>query len=577
MSNVIKDLKIKWKLGLANIIFMASTLAIGAEGYRTFEDVRINGHRYTAIIESKDLLADVLPPPAYIIESNLLAFQMLESPRTEVDVLAARLRGLENDFKQRNGHWDQTLVDGKSKEALARSERPGSAFFGLFQGEFLPALRRGDVAKAREVLVGPMATEYALHRAAIDEVVSQATSDAQQLESTVRDQISSGLRALLTYALLAFGAAASFLAWISRMVTAPITKVASTLELVAAGNLTCRVDVDSTDEAGKMAAGLNKAVQAMADTVAKVREVAHTMTGASRELSSAASEISGGAQRQAASIEETAASLEQISAAVKQNADNAQQASLLATQSRDTAEKGGRTVALAVGAMGEITQASNRIADIITTSDEIAFQTNLLALNAAVEAARAGEQGRGFAVVATEVRNLARRSSSASKEIKTLIGDSVSKIDAGSAHINRSGEELQGIVSAAKRVTDIVQEIASASREQNTGLGQVTRAISQLDGVTQHNAAQTEELSATAQRLAETAHELEELVAFFQTSSDEAITRARPAPVPGRPRPAPPAKLAPVSRSSDGGVWANKEILLPTDTNERPSLPPRPN
>lgn len=576
MMSAIRDLKIKWKLGLANLLFVGSTLTIGTVGYRTFEDVRINGGRYDEIIQSKDLLADVLPPPAYIIEGNLTAFQMLDAPKGDVDTFAARIRALQADFQARNEYWGKHLQEGKSKQALVRSQRPGAAFFDLFHAEFLPALRRGDVGKARELLAGPMALLYSEHRAAVDEVVAQATADARSLEDTARQATSSALSALVSFALLAFGAAALFLAWISRLITTPISKVASTLEQVAEGNLTCRVEVESDDEAGKMAAGLNKAVASMAETVSKVRDVAHTMTAASRELSSAANEISSGAQRQASSLEETAASLEEISSAVKLNADNAQQASLLATQSRDTAEKGGRTVASAVGAMSEITQSSRKIADIITTIDEIAFQTNLLALNAAVEAARAGEQGRGFAVVATEVRNLARRSASASKEIKTLIGDSVSKIGAGSAHINQSGEELQGIVSAVKRVTDIIQEIASASREQNTGISQVTRAISQLDGVTQHNAAQTEELSATAQHLADSARELEQLVSLFQVADRDGVPRAKPtAP---RSRLASATKPAMVARSNEGGRWEDDEFPLPSDTNAMPSLlPPGPN
>jgi methyl-accepting chemotaxis protein len=574
MGNIIKDLKINGKLGLANMLFIASTLAIGGKAYQTFEDVRINGERYDEIIASKDLLADVLPPPAYIIESNLLAYQMLES-RTDADSFAARVSSLAADFKQRSEYWAKALEEGKAKDAMSRSQRPGAAFFELFQNEFLPALRRGEGAKAREILVGPMANQYAEHRAAVDEVVSLAVAAAKTLEDHAREEMSASMSALVIYALAAFGTAALFFAWMSRLITAPMAKVANALEKLAAGNLTCRVDVESADETGKMAAGLNKAVAAMAETVTKVREVAHTMTGASHELASATNEISSGAQRQAASLEQTAASLEEISSAVKLNADNAQQASLLASQSRDTAEQGGRTVASAVRAMGEITQASKKIADIITTVDEIAFQTNLLALNAAVEAARAGDQGRGFAVVATEVRNLAQRSAMASKEIKNLIGDSVSKIETGSSHINKSGEELQRIVSAVKRATDIIQEIASGSREQNTAISQVTRAISHLDGVTQHNSAQTEELSATAQHLADNARELEKLVSFFQVPGQEAGTHGLPAP--GGPRVASGRKPVRVSRT-DTAPSDGEEFPLPFDTNIRPSLlPPRPN
>src|ERR1700758_3117777 len=196
--------------------------------------------------------------------------------------------------------------------------------------------------------------------------------------------------------------------------------------------------------------------------------------------------------------------MEEMTSTVKQNADNAGQANQLATAARDQAEEGGAAGGRAVSAMTEINASSNKIADIISAIDEIAFQTNLLALNAAVEAARAGEQGRGFAVVASEVRSLAQRSATAAKEIKALIQDSVRKVDAGSELVNRSGHTLTEVVSSVKRVTDIVGEIAAASQQQAVGIEQVTKAMAQMDQVTQTNSAQTEELASTSQTL--TAH-----------------------------------------------------------------------
>lgn len=243
--------------------------------------------------------------------------------------------------------------------------------------------------------------------------------------------------------------------------------------------------------------------------------IADSVASASQQLAAASEEISSGAQEQASSLEETASSIEEITSTVRQNADNAQQAAQLAAASRDVAERGGKVVSEAVTAMTEINHASKRISDIIGTIDEIAFQTNILALNAAVEAARAGEQGRGFAVVATEVRNLAQRSASAAKEIKTLIQDSVRKVDAGSALVDRSGQALQEILTSVKRVTDIVSEIAAASREQTTGIEQVSKAIAQMDSVTQANASQTEELSSTAEALSSQGEQLRAVVAQF--------------------------------------------------------------
>ena len=330
-----------------------------------------------------------------------------------------------------------------------------------------------------------------------------------------------------------FGIAIGF--WIARMIATPLGRAVEVLELVAAGDFTRTITVESEDEIGKMSHSLNGAITSMRTALQQVHAAASSVAAASKQLSAATDEISSGAQEQASSLEETAASLEEMTSAVKQNADNAAHAAQLAHGAREVAEKGGQVVSTAVGAMDEINTSSRKIADIITTIDEIAFQTNLLALNAAVEAARAGEQGRGFAVVAAEVRNLAQRSASSAKEIKTLINDSVAKVEAGSKLVNQSGETLGEIVTSVKRVTDIVGEIAASSREQSTGIEQVNTAVTQMDGVTQANASQTEEMSSTAESLSDQAQQLMDIVRRFRLDehgSTAAAAPAMPAPSP---------------------------------------------
>jgi methyl-accepting chemotaxis protein len=301
----------------------------------------------------------------------------------------------------------------------------------------------------------------------------------------------------------------------SQMRTA-VSDVRSVATAMAAGDLTVQVRTDLPGMLGEMASALADAMVKVRTALDEVRAASDTVASAAQQLASASEEISSGAQEQASSLEETAASLEEITATIKQNADNAQQASQLAGGARATAENGGQVVNDAVSAMDAINESSSRIADIITTIDEIAFQTNLLALNAAVEAARAGEQGRGFAVVAAEVRNLAQRSASAAKEIKALIQDSVKKVGAGSELVSASGRTLNEIVTSVKRVTDIVAEIAAASREQSGGIEQVNKAVTQMDQVTQANASQTEEMSGTAESLAGEAGKLQALIAQFK-------------------------------------------------------------
>jgi methyl-accepting chemotaxis protein len=314
---------------------------------------------------------------------------------------------------------------------------------------------------------------------------------------------------------------------IARGFSVPLGHAVMMLERVADGDVSVRSEVHTKDEVGRMADALNRAMEKLDFTLQEVADSAANASSSSQQLAAAAESIASGAQEQAASLEETSASLEEITAAVRQSADNANQASQLASGSKDSALQGQEVVSNAITAMAEINAASAKISDIISTIDEIAFQTNLLAVNAAVEAARAGDEGRGFAVVASEVRSLAQRSAVAAKEIKVLIQDSLRKVEAGSGLVNRSGETLQGIVGSVKRVTDIVGEIAAASGEQSTGIEQVNTAMTQMDQVTQSNSAQTEELSATAQSLSEQSAHLMELVSTFTLTHSGRDTRDR--------------------------------------------------
>lgn len=295
----------------------------------------------------------------------------------------------------------------------------------------------------------------------------------------------------------------------------PLNSTINHIRHIASGDLTQTIAVEGRNEMSQLASSLQHMQQELVKTVGDVRDGSDAILTGAGEISAGNNDLSARTEQQAASLEQTAASMEQLTATVKQNAENARQASQLALSASETAEKGGKVVDGVVKTMSEIAGSSQKIADIISVIDGIAFQTNILALNAAVEAARAGEQGRGFAVVAGEVRSLAQRSAQAAKEIKSLIEDSVSRVDTGSVLVESAGETMQEIVGAVTRVTDIMGEIASASDEQSRGIDQVGQAVTEMDRVTQQNASLVEQSAAAAAALEQQASRLSQAVAVF--------------------------------------------------------------
>jgi methyl-accepting chemotaxis protein len=322
--------------------------------------------------------------------------------------------------------------------------------------------------------------------------------------------------------LIAIVVAALIAVTLARRTAAELGAVSSAAAALAAGDLNARFVVRSRDEVGAMGRALEAMRTALVKMIVEIRSASESIRTASAEVAQGNQDLSSRTEQAASSLQQTAASMQQMTGTVKNNADAARQASQLAGAASDVAAKGGAVVAQVVQRMEEISAASARMAEIIGVIDGIAFQTNILALNAAVEAARAGEQGRGFAVVASEVRSLAQRSAQAAREIKSLIADSVTKVESGCSLVGDAGATMQEVVAQVRRVTDLIGEITAATLEQSSGIGQVNQAVGQLDRMTQQNAALVEQSAAAAQALKEQADRLAAAVAIFKLSEEQA-------------------------------------------------------
>jgi methyl-accepting chemotaxis protein len=357
------------------------------------------------------------------------------------------------------------------------------------------------------------------HRQALTELNKLIEQQEAAVRTTIDQDAAVGKRLMMALSALcllavALGGASAWL--ITRSITHPLRSAVAAAQEVAAGDLATQLDVQGKDEVTELLQALKYMSESLRNIVSEVRSGTEIIAAASQQLASGNADLSSRTEKQASSLEQTASATEELTSTVKTNADNARQANQMAIVASEVATKGGAVVSEVVGTMGAINESAKKIVDIIGVIDGIAFQTNILALNAAVEAARAGEQGRGFAVVASEVRSLAQRSANAAKEIKTLIDDSVEKVDAGSMQVNKAGATMQEVVTAIRRVTDLMGEISAASQEQTAGIEQVQQAVTQMDQTTQQNAALVEEAAAAADALQDQAGTLAQVVGVFK-------------------------------------------------------------
>ena len=508
---------LRWSIFLLGMIGVVAALGVAMQGYWAQDRMDRSA---SEVFVSKDVVADILPPPMYLIEMRLVLSQALEGtlPSKEAQQQVQRLA---DEYQARVGHWQANPPYGLERLLLGRQHEAAERFMAAARTQVIDRLVAGDIEGARQQLPAVHAL-YLQHRSGVDETVTEgnrfaasslkAFADTQRLSLMVASGMALGAVVLV---LLAY-------AVVLRSIDGPVQRCTRLARQIADGNLAeaPASGPARSDVIGELEVALGEMRTKLADVVQGVRESADAVATASTQIAMGNMDLSRRTEQQASALEQTAASMEELSATVKLNAGNAVRANELAEGASGVATRGGDVVGQVVSTMQGIQQSAQKIADISGMIDSIAFQTNILALNAAVEAARAGEQGRGFAVVAGEVRTLAQRSAEASREIKGLIGASVDAAEQGSALEDQAGVTMHDIVDSIRRVSTVVGEISAASSEQSLGVAQVGQAVVQIDQATQQNAALVEESAAAADSLKQQAQRLVQAVSVFRLAPD---------------------------------------------------------
>ncbi|MBC3873766.1 methyl-accepting chemotaxis protein [Undibacterium flavidum] len=444
-----------------------------------------------------------------------MARTLIDDP-AEIDKEIAAVEAAKANSDKAWADYLATYLTSDEKKIAENADRARKAYFEQGVNKALVAVRARDMPLTTTIFNDKMDVLFVDVRKYVSELIALQLDEGKKAYEVAQSDYAKVRMISIVMIFLGLVAGVTVGIWLVRGISGPLNYAVEIAQGIAAGDLTQSIEIESSNETGQLLEALKDMNRSLVQTVSEVRVSTDTIATASSEIAAGNLDLSSRTEEQAASLEETASSMEELTSTVRQNADNAKQANQMVVSASDYAVKGGQVVAQVVDTMGSIKESSRKIVDIIGVIDGIAFQTNILALNAAVEAARAGEQGRGFAVVASEVRSLAQRSAAAAKEIKELIGDSVEKVDAGGRLVDETGQTMNQIVTAVKQVADIMSEIAAASAEQSSGIEQVNIAITQMDEVTQQNAALVEEAAAASASMQDQAANLAATVSVFK-------------------------------------------------------------
>jgi len=530
-------LSLRNQLNAVVLLSFLGSAAFGVLAFSTLDRLKIGSASYREITQSKDLIADVLPPPAYLVESYLLVHEMLDqNDKASLDALVRRSHELRAQYEESYSRWSRTLPEGALRNALVeRSHRPALEFLHILEEQFIPAVQAGNRARAEALDAGPLKTLYLEHRAAVDEVVRLArahtSAEEQAAEETVRWRTAILATVWAVVALLALGVGWS----VARRIANALEEVRRVATTVAAGDLTSRAQVRSHDEIGELADATNAMARALTDVLGRMAARADVLAGASSEMSSVsdqmsataeetssqASMVSAGAEQVSQNMQTVAVAVEEMGASIQEIAKNTSEAARMATLAANEAHSTSST-------MGKLGASSAEIGNVVKVINAIAQQTNLLALNATIEAARAGDAGKGFAVVANEVKELARETAAATKDIGQKIVTIQADTGAAVEAIGQIRETIQSIKDVSANIAGAIDEQLATTAEIGRTLSEAARGSTEISHglvsvaeAAKETAAGSVSTQNAAGDMARMASELRQLTARFRLSREE--------------------------------------------------------